>query len=163
MPKDLLARDIMVPIADYSTVHEDDSLRQAIYTLRTSFQRDRSGAFHGHRALLVLDNTGNISGIITLLDLLKAVELNEHFNDPWIKAASWSWYFINRVREVEGIKVKEFMRPIFLVTVNSDQPVQVAIKKMLAQEEDLIAVLEKKLPVGLIRTVDIFWALSKLL
>lgn len=163
MSKTTCARDVMVPISDYSTVSEEDSVRQAIYTLRTSINRDKSGAFHGHKALLVLNNQGSPSGIITLLDLLKAVGLRDHYNDPWIKSASWSWYYINQIHQSEGIKVKEIMRPIFLVTVNTDQSIQDVARTMFLQEENLIPVLENNVPVGVIRTIDIFWMLGNLI
>ncbi|ABO50039.1 CBS domain containing protein [Desulforamulus reducens MI-1] len=163
MLQSLTARDVMIPLSDYATVSADDSIRHAIYTLRISIYRDKSGAFHGHRALIVLDNKGNVSGILTLLDLLKAVGLKDHYNDPWVKSASWSWFFINRIHESEGIKVKDIMRPIFLGTVDTQQPIQEVIRKMLLQEENLIPVLENHVPIGVIRTIDLFWLLGNLL
>lgn len=163
MLKKLTARDIMIPLGNYSTVTQEDSVRHAIYTLKTSIYRDKQGAFHGHRALVVLNEKEEICGILTLLDILKAVGLKEHYNDPWIKTASWSWYYMNRIHETEGVKVKDIMRPIFLVTVNSDQPLEAIVRKMLLQEENLIPVLERNIPIGVIRTIDLFWSLSPVL
>lgn len=163
MPQPLLAKDIMLPLEEYATVYEEESVRQAIYTLRTSIRKDKTGAYHGHRALLVLNDQGRVSGLLTLLDLLKAVELNNHFNDPWLKASSWSWYFINNIHQSEGTKVKEIMRPLHLVTVKTDQSLPEVIKKMALQAESLVPVLDNNVPVGVIRTVDLFWVLGNLL
>ncbi|GAB6180490.1 hypothetical protein JCM14036_18090 [Desulfotomaculum defluvii] len=162
MPKNLTARDIMISLSDYSTVSEDDSIRHAIYTLRTSIYRDKKGAFYGHRALVVLNQKGDVCGILTLLDLLKAVGLKDHYNDPWIKTTSWSWYYINRIHEAEEVKVKDIMRPIYLVTVNTNHSLQDVARKMFLQEENLVPVLENNLPIGLIRTIDLFWSISKM-
>lgn len=160
MPQPLLAKDIMLPLEEYSTVSEEESVRQAIYTLRMSIRKDKTGAYHGHRALLVLDDQGRVSGLLTLLDLLKAVVINDHFNDPWVRASSWSWYFIKNIHESEGTRVKEIMRPLHLVTVKTDQPLPEVIKKMIFQEESLVPVLDNNVPVGVIRTVDLFWVLG---
>ncbi|MBM7856153.1 CBS domain-containing protein [Desulfohalotomaculum tongense] len=163
MPRKLLVRDVMIPIDDYLTVCEEDSIHTAIRTLRTSIFHNDSGSSYGHQTLLVLNNEGDFTGILTLHDLLKAVELKDHYNDPWLKSASWSWFFINRIHQAEGVKVKEIMRPIFLVTVNAHQTIQDAVKKMFSQDENFIPVLENDVPVGIIRTIDLFWVIDELL
>ncbi len=162
MAKKLLVRDVMIPLNDYLTVYEDDSIYKAVRVFKISMHND-AGRCYGNHELLVIDNENNYTGILTLQDLLKAVELKEHYNDPWLRSASWSWFFIKRIRDAEGMKVKEFMRPIFSVTVSADDDIRNAVKTMFNSDENFVPVLENSVPVGVIRSVDLFWVIDDLL
>jgi len=61
------AKDVMIPLSEYATVNEEDTLEKAIKTLYHS-QKILSCDEYKHRAVLVFDDTGNIIGKVSPLD-----------------------------------------------------------------------------------------------
>ena len=71
--KKTIVKDLMVPLSEYATVNKDATLYEAISELEKSqeeFKRSR----YRHRAILVLDENNEISGKISQMDVLKALE-----------------------------------------------------------------------------------------
>lgn len=69
----LLVKDVMVPVSEYATVSEDDTLYDAILALekaQAAFDQNR----YRHRAILVYDGNGKIIGKVSQLDILRALE-----------------------------------------------------------------------------------------
>lgn len=66
MPPRRQIRDVMVPIAEYTTTSEDRSLKNAVLDLRKIFCDVDTGEFieAGHCACLVLDENSELVGII---------------------------------------------------------------------------------------------------
>ena len=65
--------DVMIPLSEYATVNENDTLEHAIKTLYHS-QKVVSKDGYKHRAVLVYDKKGNITGKVGCLDVLRALE-----------------------------------------------------------------------------------------
>ncbi len=65
--------DMMVPLSEYATVHEDATLYDAISELEKA-QEEFDHTRYRHRAILVMDHDGNVLGKLTQLDSLKALE-----------------------------------------------------------------------------------------
>ena len=53
--KEIRVKDIMVPLEEYATVHEDSSLADAVYALEKA-QKAFDVSREKHRAILVYDN-----------------------------------------------------------------------------------------------------------
>ena len=71
--KTLLVKDIMIPLSEYATVHEGDTLKKAIKTLREA-QTNNAPKSYKHRAVLVFDKDKNVVGKIGPLDVLRSLE-----------------------------------------------------------------------------------------
>ncbi len=69
----LYVKDLMVSLSEYATAPEDASLYEAVLALEKA-QEEFDNLKHRHRAILVLDKTGNVIGKITQLSLLSALE-----------------------------------------------------------------------------------------
>ncbi|MCJ7687519.1 MAG: response regulator, partial [Desulfobacteraceae bacterium] len=70
------AGDIMIPIEDYTTIDPDSTIKEGIERLKRSFESAPSTSRimeTGHRSILVFDQTGKLVGILSILDLIKAV------------------------------------------------------------------------------------------
>ena len=68
--------DVMIPIADYTTVNQNDTVGNAIARLRESFtSRESTGSIMetGHRSVVVFDDRENVIGILAIIDLLEAI------------------------------------------------------------------------------------------
>ena len=66
-------KDLMVPLNEYPTIRENGTLFDAVIALEKAQNELREG-FHPHRAVLVVDHTGNVIGKIGQLVFLKALE-----------------------------------------------------------------------------------------
>lgn len=155
MPASKKVEDIMVPIEDYSTISADATLYDAIKTLQASFHRDGK-AWYGNRSVIVLDDDGNLAGILTLRGLLKAVGLRELDEDANVKSESWGWYFTERLRRESRVRVKDVMRPLTIATINVGTDVAEAAMAVLRHQLNSLPVVKGGKPVGILRTLDIF-------
>jgi len=157
-----LVKEIMVPIEDYATISEDATLKEAIATLRASFHREGS-IWHGHKSLVVLNSEEKLVGLLTLRNLLAATGIRELTEDVWIKAETWSWYFLNKIQNQTGVRVRDIMRPIELATVNINDEVLAAAYSLFTNKVNSMPVLDKGKVVGILRTIDVFLVIKDLL
>ncbi len=67
-------KELMIPLSEYATVHEDETLKKAIKTLHDTQTLNTAPHNYKHRAVLVYDKTGDIVGKISLLDVLRSLE-----------------------------------------------------------------------------------------
>jgi len=71
--KTISVKDVMVPISDYATVSQEATLYDAVLALEKAqgkFDQNR----YRHRAILVYDENGKITGKISQLAILQALE-----------------------------------------------------------------------------------------
>jgi len=71
--KTKIVKDLMVPLSDYATVSEDATLYDAIIALEEA-QKKFDQTKYRHRAILIYDKKGHISGKVSQLDILRALE-----------------------------------------------------------------------------------------
>lgn len=152
-----LAKDVMIPISEYATVKENDSLKHALLVLRNSLHS-------GHRTLAVLNDHGDLTGFVTVRTILNALESLAYKAGPADDSGgsipfveSWSRFFLkNRLERTAEIKVKNVMRPVFKIFVQEDSSLPEVAKTILKNRVNHIPVLSKEQKVvGIIRAVDI--------
>mgnify|MGYP001813512977 FL=1 len=68
-------KELMVPLEAYATVSKEATLREAILALERA-QMTLDPSRHKHRAILVLDDNGNVVSKITMKNILMALEPN---------------------------------------------------------------------------------------
>jgi len=71
-----LAGDIMIHVEDYTTISEDKTVRDAIEQLMRSFEgviASNRVMETGHRSILVFDQRNELSGILSIQDLIQAL------------------------------------------------------------------------------------------
>ncbi|MDI6711363.1 MAG: CBS domain-containing protein [Thermoanaerobacterales bacterium] len=161
-PGAILARDIMVPIGEYPTVAEDATVREAIAALRSSFHKN-GAAWRGPHALAVIDRGGRVVGMLSLGNMLGAVAIKDLEEDAWQKAETWGWYYIRKLREGTGVRVRDLMRPMDLVTVGARDGVLETALRFLAHRVNWVTVADKGRTVGIVRTIDIFPVIESLI
>ena len=81
--KSYTVKELMVPLAEYATVSRNASLFEAVSALekaQEAFDRDR----YRHRAILILNDDGQVVGKMGQLDVLRALEPKyaEMLDDP---------------------------------------------------------------------------------
>ncbi len=75
-----LVKDLMIPISEYATVVLGTSLADALIALEKAQEAHTSNKYQ-HRAILVLDGTGDVVGRIGQLRALQAIEPQNDFNE----------------------------------------------------------------------------------
>jgi len=73
--KTITVKDLMVPLEKYATVPREATLRDAIVALEKA-QMTLDPSRHKHRAILVLDESGNVVSKLTMKRILVALEPN---------------------------------------------------------------------------------------
>lgn len=71
--KNLIVKELMVPISEYATVPEGATLFEAVLALEKAqeqFQQNR----YSHRAVLIMDKTNKVIGKLSQMDFLTALE-----------------------------------------------------------------------------------------
>jgi len=69
----IAVRELMVPLAKYATVAQGATLRDAVLALEEA-QSKIKGTAYRHRAVLVLNNAGNVVGKLSQMDIIQALQ-----------------------------------------------------------------------------------------
>ncbi len=172
------AKDVMIPLSEYATVNEEDTLEKAIKTLYHS-QKILSCDEYKHRAVLVFDDTGNIIGKVSPLDVLRAIEpkysqfgrsdylgkmglsrfgLSPDFLHSLIENYSlWDESCDTLVKKAKKRKVKEIMSTQQEGEyVDEDISVPEAVHQFILGQHQSLLVLKNDKVVGILRLCDIF-------
>jgi CBS domain containing-hemolysin-like protein len=70
--KNILVKTVMIPISNYVTLKEDNTLFDVFQIL----EENKTTSSHAHRDAIVLDEKGDFKGKITIIDIFKALEPN---------------------------------------------------------------------------------------
>jgi len=71
--KDILVKEIMIPISNYVTVQKDDNLTDVLRAIEDRRAADQG---HAHRDAIVVDENGRFVGKVTMIDIFRALEPN---------------------------------------------------------------------------------------
>jgi CheY-like chemotaxis protein len=165
------ARDIMIPLEEYTTVDEDATVKEGVEALRKSFESFASTGKimeTGHRSILVFDRKGSISGILSIMDLIVAIRPS-YLSAPKPTMADalqyspmfWSGLFTIQTKALLKKKVKDIM---------SDPPLTVDEEANLMEVSDLLytrnarrlGVTRKGEIVGIVREQEIFFEIVRM-
>jgi CheY-like chemotaxis protein len=167
-----LVRDVMIPISDYTTVTEEQSVGEAIRKLRESF----SVAVYtsrimetGHRSIVVFDRQGKVKGMLAIVDLLQAV-MPAYLSAPKPSMADsiqyspmfWRGAFTREVKQLAKRKVGEIMSPAPL-TINDEANLMEAAYLMVTQKVRRMVVMHGRDVAGVIREQDLFFEIERAL
>lgn len=161
MPITRLVRSVMVPIEEYPVVYEEAMVIDAIHTLRESFHQ-KDGTWYGFQSLMVLNEKDELVGILTLRSLLVALKMRE-FVEHILKGDPTGLFFTPRLLGDLRINVRKIMRPLNLLTVQEDASIMEALLTIVKNNINSLPVLSGNRPVGVVRTIDLFWFVGELL
>lgn len=149
------AKDLMVPVYDY--LRPDSSLMEAVNLLRTATRGEQR---FGVMGLSVLDKTGKLVGMLSMIDVLKAV-YPSYMSMMDLGEFTWDGMVESLARKAGDRKVSDFMTsPV--VTVREDDPLMECVDVILKHHVRRMPVLDKTgKMVGMIYLRDIFYAITK--
>lgn len=166
------AKDIMIHIEDYTKVHTDATVKDAIMCLMDSFKNCISSSQimeTGHRSLLVLDSNEKIVGVLSIFDLIEASR-PAYLSYPKPSMADsmqyssmfWSGLFTMQIQALADKKVEDIM---------SDSPPHVDENANLMEVSDLmytenlrrVTVKSGDAIIGVVREQELFFEMVNII
>jgi len=166
------ARDIMIHIGDYTTLTEDNTVRDAIKKLMESFKGLVSSSRimeTGHRSLLVFDQSKQLTGVLSIVDLIKAVRPS-YLSAPKPSMADsmqyssmfWSGLFTSQTRALADKKVADIMSES-PPTVDEDSNLMEVADLMYRENLRRVIVSSKGNVIGVVREQELFFEMANLI
>jgi CBS domain-containing protein len=174
-------KDLMIRIEDYAVTSPDKTLKQTVLDMRRIYCEVETGKCTeaGHRTSLVLDEEGNLVGILDFQSILKVL-VPEIAGSVSEKLAALSVSvafaeagasnldetkagFMQRVLKNTEVKVKDIMLKIRGGGIESNASLLDALKKMYRNKITVIPVFENGIVVGVIRDSDLFLSVANIL
>ena len=175
--KSYLVKELMVPLSEYATVSEDATLYEAVLALEEAQENfEDKHTRYRHRAILILDNDGNVVGKLGQLDVLRALEpkyqdmiqgRGSHrfgFTKKFMKSMLEDYNLFadpldDICRKAGEQPVKKFMySPTEGEYVSEDASLNVAIHQLILGHHQSLLVTRNEKIVGILRLTDAFAA-----
>ena len=172
----------MVPLSEYATVFEEDTLLDAVLAL-TKAQEEFDQTRYKHRAIIVLDKNKNVVGKLSQHDVIEALEpsykkLKEDgskalhrfgFGDIFIESAMeeyrlWSEPLANLCKNTINRRVKDIMyTPTKGEFIEENDSMDKAIHQLIIGRHHSLIVMQRGKIVGILRLTDAFQLVSDVL
>lgn len=180
MKKEPLVKDLMVPLSDYATVSRQANLKQALAALNRA-DKNYGDRPYRHRSVLVLDENGEVVGKLSQVDIMRAIEpnYNQLGADIGLDRFGFSAKFMRSIQDQYGlwkrpldemgqlmdrVRVEDVMyHPADHQRVRENDVLTTAIHQIVMGRHQSLLVLRGKHIVGILRSTDVFNALSDLL
>ncbi|GAB4346481.1 MAG: hypothetical protein Kow0099_27750 [Candidatus Abyssubacteria bacterium] len=168
------AKDIMVPLFSFSTIHEDRTVAEAIRIILRSFQQTMSSAtVHEtvHRSALILNRKDEVVGVLSFTDLLRGLQpsymrlLKERpvmADSIHIAPLSYSGMFTIMARDLAKKKVSELMSEA-PPTIEADANLMEAASRILSLNVRRLVVMEEGKAIGVLREQDLFFEIAEVI
>lgn len=165
-------RDIMIHIDDYSKVSEDDTVADAVTNLMESFNKFISSGRlmeTGHRSLLVYDRSHKVVGILSIMDLIKALRpaylsaaKPSMADSMQYSAMFWEGLFTTQAKNLAKQKVGDIMsdRP---PAVEQDTNLMEVANLMFASQVRRMVVSDGDKIIGVVREQEIFFEIANII
>lgn len=169
-------KELMIPISDYATVHEDASMSEAIRAFENEKKRYGKAPYR-HHSLVVIDSNRHVVGRLSQVDMMHALEprYNELGKSRWIGKSVLSRKVLTTLREqfqlweqplevmcqaVCTAKVKDHMQePTEGEFVSETDTLNIAAHRIVMGHHHSLLVTRDKVIVGILRSTDLFNAL----
>ncbi|MEF2145267.1 MAG: response regulator [Desulfovibrionaceae bacterium] len=166
------AQEVMIALSDYTTITEDETVRGAIDKLRNLSTRLTSTdriMDSGHRSILVFDKSGELTGILSPLDLIAAAR-PAYLSAPkpsmadslQYSAMFWQGLFTSRIKEIADKKVSEIMSDSPPV-IDADANLMEIAEIMFSQKARRLAVAKAGKILGVVREQEVFFEIGRII
>ncbi|MBW2060507.1 MAG: response regulator [Deltaproteobacteria bacterium] len=167
-----LVRDVMIPTEEYTTLTMQNTVQDAIESLKESFTAKISTSRimeTGHRSVLVIDQKGNMQGILTIVDLLQGI-MPPYLFAPKPSMADtiqyspmfWKGMFTGNIQDLSKRSLQEIMSPA-PPTIADDKNLMEAAYTLVKNQARRLAVMREGKLVGVVREQDLFFEMERIL
>lgn len=166
------AGELMIPLEDYTTIDPDVTVREGIACLKESFESAiATGKVMetGHRSIVVLDKSGRVQGILSIFDLIRALQ-PEYLSYPKPSTADslhyspifWRGMFTSQAMALGEKRVGDIMSEA-VREVDAHTNLMELTHLMFTKQIRRLVVTEGGKPVGIVREQEIFFELARIL
>ena len=166
-------KDLMVPLSEYATVSQDATLKDAVLALEDAQDKFRHKKYL-HRAILVLDETGQPIGKMSKWDIIRAIEprYSEITDSSSLTRFGLNAGFIRSIIESQGLwqkpldnlcdkasqtYVKDIMyTPAEGEFVDEEASLNAGIHQLVMGHHQSLLVTRGKEVIGVLRLTDVF-------
>lgn len=163
---------VMIPITEYTTINEKKTLQDAINAIKESFVTKIATnqlMKTGHRSILVKDSDKQITGVLTIKNLLETI-MPEYLSAPKPSLADsieyspmfWKGMFSMGIRDIKNKCISDVMSPSPISIDSRSNLMEAAYLMLYSNERRLLVTLTDK-TVGVIREQDLFFEMEKIL
>ncbi|MBW1799251.1 MAG: response regulator [Deltaproteobacteria bacterium] len=165
------AKDIMIPVEDYTTIGLDNTIREGIERLKQSYESFvATGKIMetGHRSIVVLDSEGEMAGILSILDLIEFLRPS-YLSAPKPSTADsleystmfWSGLFTVQAKVLMDKKIRDVMSdPPY--SINEDTNLMEVADTMFREKSRRLSVSREGKVVGIVREQEIFFEIARI-
>jgi len=147
------AKDVMEPVEDYLT--PENTLKEAIKKMKTA---RRAEGILGVKGMLVLDREGNLVGMLSIHEVLKAM-IPPYMQLCELGGFTWNGMLEETARRIANKKVEEIMLKE-IITVPEDAPLMECASIMVKRYLHRIPVVNKEgRVVGIVYVRDLYNAI----
>jgi CBS domain-containing protein len=166
-------KDMMVPIKDYATIHEDATIAEAIQALENENMRHGEKPYR-HQSLVVINALRHVVGRLSQVDIMRAMEprYNDLGDARWIsrsvltrqalvalreKFQLWEQPLSEMCRIIDTLRVRDFMQiPTEGEFVEETDTMNIAMHRIVMGRHHSLLVTRNKEIVGILRSTDLF-------
>jgi len=164
----ITAEDVMVPLNSYPHIPYWFTLRQAMVEMEKG-ELESSGRKSLPRFVLVFDEQYQLMGLLRRRDVFRGLEPDylEKTTAGMMADSKSDFSELSRVDDIEGIRtraerpVSEVMQPIKAVVNHYDGVMQI-VNLMVHHDTSIVPVMKDDSVVGVVRSVDVFREIAKL-
>ena len=150
-------RDIMEAVKDY--LYPEETLREAVNKMKVI---KRQGTGIGVKGLIVIDEKGNLVGMVSIKEILKAI-IPYYMEIVEVEEFTWNGMLEQMAKKVADKKVKEIMEKD-VVTIHDYAPLMECATLMVKHDLQRIPVLDENGKVtGIVYVRDLYYAVVKAL
>jgi len=166
------AKDIMIPIEDYTTIDPEGTVKEGIEGLRRSFEGAVSTSKimeTGHRSIIVLDKKGAVAGILSIADLIKGLQPS-YLSFPKPSTADslqyspifWAGLFTIQAQGLGNKRIKDIMSAA-PKTIDEETNLMEVANIMFTEQIRRMVVTRKGKAVGVVREQELFFELANII
>lgn len=150
-------RDLLIPLTNYPHMPYWASLKEAMVQLTLAQQALAPG--ERRRTVLVFDEAYKLQGVLNQKDILRGIEPSFARSPQTTTPLAWEDLLAAGAQEQAKKAIKEFMSPVGHVAQVDDSLIK-ASHVMLADNLDLLPVMDGGKVLGVVRLEDIFHEIS---
>ena len=163
------AGDIMIPVEGYTTIDVDSTIREGIEALKKSHENIVSTSRimeTGHRSILVFDRNRALVGILSILDLIRALRPS-YLSAPKPSMADsmvyspmfWTGLFTSQAKGLVEKKIKDVMSEA-PPGIDVDTNLMEVSSMVYDEQVRRIAITSKGKVVGVVREQELFFEMA---
>lgn len=166
-------KELMIPIDDYATIHEDATIAEAILALER-VDKQHGDKPYRHQSLIVIDAKRHVVGRLSQVDIMRSLEPRylDVGDARWIgksvfnrqalaamreKFQLWERPLEEMCRNIGNLKVKDSMQvPTDGEFVQEDDTMNIAMHRIVMGRHHSLLVTREGEIVGILRSTDLF-------